>query len=323
MRREDGFIILGQGEYFERVTLGGLTVSLISSGDGTEIIQHELTAGAMWSITPSPGWSGLEFISIVSGELECKSKAGRTLLVPGNKLFTDQLNQDLFFIAKTDVVFLYIASQPVFMNYSRETRELLTLAQSIESKDGYTANHCHRIMELSMAVADIMGLPPSQRVALNIAALFHDLGKVRVPEEVLNKPGKFTPEEWEIVKKHAEHGRDILKETGLPFLNVPAEIVAQHHERHNGSGYPLGLAGTEIMTEAAIVAVVDSFDAIVSARVYKSANTIETGLAEIQRCRGTLYRPDVVDAFLQLPETILRGDELDTPDESATPSVVL
>lgn len=298
-----GITIQRVGQAVEHVQMKGLTVSLVASGDGTEVIRHTLTAGARWSMVPGDDWSALEFITILSGQLVFKSPTDEDIpLFPGDSFSASPIKQHAIFVAAVDTDFLYVSSQPVFHHYSMISREMMDLAVSIEEKDGYTADHCQRIMKFSMAVGEKMNFTSEQLHVLNFGAFFHDIGKIEVPEVVLNKPGKFTPEEWEIMKRHTVHGRDILERTGLPHLIAAGRIVEQHHERYDGQGYPHRLQGDEIHPAAAIIAVVDSYDAMTTDRVYQKGRSKAEALAEILRCRGTMYHPDVVDAFLAIAE---------------------
>jgi putative nucleotidyltransferase with HDIG domain len=178
------------------------------------------------------------------------------------------------------------------------------LAIAVEQKDGYTADHCQRIKEFAMRLGEFMNLSSSEMYPLNFGALFHDVGKVKVPEEILNKPGKLTDDEWFVMKKHTDFGAEILLDTKLPSLQVASNMVKYHHECWDGKGYH-GLGGTEIPIGACIVAVVDSYEAMTTDRAYQRARTREQALEELVRCRGTMYRPDVVDAFIKLSSGLL------------------
>jgi putative nucleotidyltransferase with HDIG domain len=297
-----GICHLTPGQAIEKTSVSGLTLSLLASADGTEIIHHKLTKGARWAIGPEEGWNALEFVFILSGELQSSDQ--KIVIKAGESISMAPIKRDLFFAAKTDTEFLYISSRPVFYHYSNIIKEMMDLAVSVEQKDGYTADHCTRIKDLSMMVADIMHLSPNELYDLNLGAFLHDIGKTMVPLNILNKPGKLTNNEWEIMKKHTIFGREVLEKTKFPSLSSAASIVEQHHERFNGSGYPYGLKKGEIKLGAAIVAVVDSYDAMTTNRVYSMARKKEEALAEIEMGRETLYHPDVVDAFLSISDKI-------------------
>ncbi|MCY0869580.1 MAG: HD-GYP domain-containing protein [Firmicutes bacterium] len=295
-----GFTLVPQGHALSTMALPGMDVSLVASGDGTEIILHRLDAGAQWALGPSGLLAPMEGCFILDGILRSQGDTLPMSLVAGDTLYAQPVTQDCVFVADTEVRFLYFSSQPVFHMYTGQLQQMMDLAVAVEQKDGYTADHCQRIMDLSMAVAKAMGLGPTQLYNLNLAAFLHDVGKVRVPEEILQKPGALTAQEWEIMKLHTVYGRDMLEETGLPVLARIGQIVVQHHERHSGTGYPVGLKGDQISIEAAVIAVVDSYDAMTTDRVYKRGRTIAEAHQEIASNRGLLFEPTVVDAFLSL-----------------------
>jgi HD-GYP domain-containing protein (c-di-GMP phosphodiesterase class II) len=297
---ESGIIHRKNGQAIEKVELKGLELSLLASGDGTEIIHHRLTAGSRWALMPEEGWNALEYFMVLSGKLMWQLSEGNITLRAGDSISATPVNKHSIFVAEVDTEFLYISSRPVFHHYSQAVQEKMRLAISIEQKDGYTADHCQRIMKHSMSVGETMGLSPNQLLGLNLGAFLHDIGKVRVPEAILGKPGALTSEEWAIMKLHTVYGRHMLEGTKIPHLVNAATIVEQHHERYDGSGYPHGVRSHEISIGAAIVAVVDSYDAMTTDRVYSKGRSREEALVEIEKGRATLYDPEVVDVFLSI-----------------------
>lgn len=159
-------------------------------------------------------------------------------------------------------------------------------------RDPYTGDHEQRVTLLADAIAASMGLQEARREGLHLAGQVHDIGKIGVPAEILAKPAQLTAMEYELIKQHPARGADLLAQ--IAFEQPVAEIVHQHHERLDGSGYPQGLAGNEIMLEARILAVADVVEAMASHRPYRAALGIETALAEVRRGAGTLYDPEVV-----------------------------
>jgi HD-GYP domain-containing protein (c-di-GMP phosphodiesterase class II) len=143
-----------------------------------------------------------------------------------------------------------------------------------------------------------MGLPEEQIDGIRMAGLIHDIGKINIPAEILNKPGQLTEIEYSLFKNHPQVGHDVLKTVEFPW--PVAQIVLQHHERRDGSGYPHGLSGEEIMIEARILAVADIVEAIASHRPYRPARGAGDALEEILHNKGTLYDPEVVDACLRV-----------------------
>jgi putative nucleotidyltransferase with HDIG domain len=173
-----------------------------------------------------------------------------------------------------------------------------SLASAVGQRDPYTAGHQQRVTKLALAIGVEMALPQEQVDGIRIAGLLHDIGKIGVPAEILSKPTKLTDAEFLIVKGHTTVGYDILK--GIDFPWPIARIVGQHHERLNGSGYPYGLKGPDILLEAKILAVADVVEAMSSHRPYRPARGIEAALDEINKNRGLLYDAAVVEACLRL-----------------------
>ena len=172
------------------------------------------------------------------------------------------------------------------------------LNKIVEIKDPYTGGHQKRVAELARTIATEMGLTPEQIDGLRLAAQIHDIGKIIVPSEILNKPGILSESEWGLVKNHAAIGYELLKDMNFPW--PVAEIVYQHHERMDGSGYPRGLKGEQIMIEARIMAVADVVEAMSSFRPYRESHALEDALSEIEVNRGRLYDPRVVEVCLDL-----------------------
>jgi PAS domain S-box-containing protein len=173
------------------------------------------------------------------------------------------------------------------------------LVSAIERRDPYTAGHQRRVAQLACAIAKEMGLPEEQIEGIRMAAVIHDVGKVNVPAEILSKPGRLNDIEFGLIKMHPQVGYDILSGV-IEFLWPIAEMVLQHHERMDGSGYPQGLSGEEILPEARILAVADVVEAMSSHRPYRPAHTIDEALEEISQNKGVLYDPEVVEACLKL-----------------------
>ena len=173
-----------------------------------------------------------------------------------------------------------------------------TLASTIEMKDLYTAGHQRRVTRLACAIAEELNLSEEQCDGLRMAGLIHDLGKINVPAEILSKPGQISELEKRLIRDHPRNCHDLLKHIDFPW--PVSQIVLQHHERLDGSGYPQGLKSDEIMLEARILAVADVVEAMASHRPYRPAHTIESALEEILQNKGTLYDPEVVDACLRL-----------------------
>jgi putative two-component system response regulator len=172
------------------------------------------------------------------------------------------------------------------------------LGRTMEIRDAYTYGHQKRVRRLACEIAGEMNLTQDQQDGLRLAGIVHDIGKISIPSEILSKPGQLTEIEYQLIKIHPESGYDILKD--IEFTHPVAEIVLQHHERINGSGYPKGLKGAEILLEARVLAVADVVEAMASHRPYRPAKGIDAALEEIEKTKGGLYDPGVVDACLRL-----------------------
>ena len=172
------------------------------------------------------------------------------------------------------------------------------LATMVEARDRYTAGHQVRVADLACMIARQMGVTESRIPIIRIAALIHDVGKVCVPTEILNKPAPLSPIEFEIVKQHPKAAYDVLSKIEFPW--AIADIVLQHHERLDGSGYPSGLRGDQIHLEAQIIGVADVVEAMSSHRPYRAAVGTEKGLEEISKGKGTRFNPAIVDACVHV-----------------------
>ena len=178
----------------------------------------------------------------------------------------------------------------------RTTIQVLVLA--VETRDPYTAGHQRRVVHLARAIATAMKLPQEKIEGIRMAGAIHDIGKISIPTEILSKPATLSAIEYALVKAHAQYGYEILKDVESPW--PLAEMVHQHHERMNGSGYPLGLKGDEILLEARILAVADVVESMASHRPYRPALGIDAALEEIEKNTTILYDPEVVNTCVRL-----------------------
>jgi PAS domain S-box-containing protein/putative nucleotidyltransferase with HDIG domain len=185
------------------------------------------------------------------------------------------------------------------------------LTAALESRDPYTAGHQRRVTRLACAIADEMELPDTTRMAVEVASTLHDIGKIAIPAEILTKPYGVSDAEFSVIKAHPVVAYEILKETHFPW--PVADIVLQHHERLDGSGYPAGLRGSAILLEARILSVADTVEALASHRPYRPAVTVPDALDHIVENRSVLFDPDVVDACLRTFESGFRLEETGSP----------
>src|SRR5438067_7383647 len=183
-------------------------------------------------------------------------------------------------------------------NAYRTTLQALTAA--LETRDAETHGHSERVVTFSLRLGREYGLNGAHMKALEFGSLLHDIGKIGVPDAILRKPAKLTDEEWVRMREHPMHGQQILR--GIKFLEGPARVVAQHHEKWDGSGYPVGLKAEEIDICARIFAVADAFDAITSDRVYRQAQSYEAATRELDEWAGRQFDSKVVEAFHRVPQ---------------------
>jgi len=179
---------------------------------------------------------------------------------------------------------------------------LEALGDALDLKDSETEGHSKRVTAYTIALARAMGLPPPEIKVIARGAFLHDIGKMAIPDGILRKPGKLTPEEEEVMRDHCTRGYHILRK--IPFLSEAAAIVYTHQEHYDGNGYPSRLRGNEIPIGARIFAVADAMDAITSDRPYRKSRSFDDAREEILRCAGTQFDPKVVEVFLKIPNEL-------------------
>ncbi len=179
---------------------------------------------------------------------------------------------------------------------------LEALGDALDLKDSETEGHSKRVTAYAIALARAMGIPPEDIKVIARGAFLHDIGKMAIPDEILRKPGKLTPEEQELMREHCSRGYQMLRK--IPFLSGAAEIVFCHQEYYDGNGYPNRLSGREIPIGARIFAIADALDAITSDRPYRQARGFAAAREEILRCSGTQFDPAVVEVFLKIPDEL-------------------
>jgi len=220
-----------------------------------------------------------------------QSRQALSLLTEAHRLF---LRLD----ARADLVDIGAKLQQLEETYLKVVRNW---GESIESSDSYTFGHCQRVAEFGVALARELGLDGVQLMTIRVGAYLHDLGKVKVPHEVLNKPGRLTDEEFAIIKRHPVWGEEMLADVELPWDVKP--IIRWHHEKYDGSGYPDRLKGEEIPLSAQIICMVDVFDALTTNRSYRGAMTPEVALGKMRET-AHWWRPDLFEAFLRVVATL-------------------
>lgn len=294
MKNLEGIKIGKKGSVLDSVQLDVTNISLLSRGDGTEVMLQSLEKDKLFYMYPSENPEVMEFCYILSGEIVCEIGEKKTILGPHDYFTASGLSDSIHFTVLSDVTFIWIITEPVFVHLSKEISDLMEIAKQVEAKDRYTHMHSDRVANYAVKIAKKMKLSKSQLENVNTAAVVHDIGKIHISEEILNKPSRLTDEEFAIIKKHPQDGAEMLKGTVYEELYP---IIVQHHERLNGTGYPYGLKGDEILLEACIIAVSDTFDAMTEDRAYRKAFNAQFAFDEIESMAGTHYDRKVVKAF--------------------------
>jgi len=197
----------------------------------------------------------------------------------------------------------------------RSTAAMQSLSATVDARDAYTAGHSRRVQQLALAIGRELGLSQAELDLLGHAALFHDIGKLAIPDAILLKPASLTAEEWELMQRHADEGARIIDRLG--FLNDAVPAIRHHHERFDGAGYPDGLQGEEIPLGARIIHVADALDSMLTTRIYRAARPASEALDELRRAAGTQFCPRCVAAL----ERILPIEGID--DEDKRPRVLV
>jgi len=182
---------------------------------------------------------------------------------------------------------------------------IATLSRAVDARDPYTSGHSERVASIAKKIAKKMGIPKKEFEQIELAAQFHDIGKIGVPDSILLKPGKLTDIEFNAIKDHPVIGTNILN--NIEFLNESLPIILHHHETYDGRGYPNGISGAEIPLGSRIISIADTYDAMTSDRPYRKALSHEEAIREILKCRGTQFDSEIVDAALDVLQNPLTG----------------
>ncbi len=221
------------------------------------------------------------------------------LLITANKQYDRRLEE--LVSARTNEVHAASSTLSAAIDKVSLTRHatLLALATALETRDIESPGHSERVVAYCKRLGIMLGLGGDEMAAIEQAALIHDVGKIAVPDPILMKKGPLTEQEMEHMRKHVDFSLQIMR--GMDLVHGATEIVAQHHERMDGKGYPKGLAGDDVVMGARILAVADAFDSMTSERRYESARTFESAIDELKRCSGSQFDPGVVSAFIRIP----------------------
>jgi HD-GYP domain-containing protein (c-di-GMP phosphodiesterase class II) len=180
------------------------------------------------------------------------------------------------------------------------------LAATIEARDPYIYGHSRKVSRYAVALAEAAGLPVEKVSVINTAAMLHDIGKIGVPDEVLNKTGKLDNESWKLIQAHPALSTTIVGHVASLVASLPA--ILHHHERWDGLGYPDGLKGSQIPVEARVLAIADAFDAMTSNRPYRSKLSYKKVMQELKQCSGTQFDPELIETFLPIALSVAPED---------------
>jgi HD-GYP domain-containing protein (c-di-GMP phosphodiesterase class II) len=272
-------------------------LSLLGKGDGAEVMIQEVDANEIVFIEPAEYSDVMEFFYILDGKLEIEKNKTKVSLSKDDYFYVHHLDEHVQFQTITDVKLLYFSTQPVFHYLSSTIKELTELAKIVEEKDIYTHGHTSRVKDYALKIGNKMRLSKEIIENIGFASLFHDIGKINVPDEILKKTGKLTDEEFEIMENHSAWGAEVVSKT---YYEKLSEIIRQHHERNDGSGYPNNITDEEILIEAKVIAVADSYDAMTSDRPYRKAMTPSVAAEELISLKGSKYEGAVVEALIQV-----------------------
>lgn len=295
MRKD--FFIGKKGTYKEQSNQKTARLSLLGKGDGSEVMVQEINENETVFIEPGDYNDLMEFFYVLDGELEIRENKTKKILNRDDYFYVHHLEEHVQFHTITDVKLLYFSTQPVFHYLSKTIRELIEITNDVEEKDVYTHGHIDRVRDYALKIGNEMRLSKEKIENIGLAALFHDIGKVKVPDEILKKTGKLTDEEYETMKNHPSWGAEIVSRT---YFEKLSQIINQHHERIDGSGYPDKLKGEEIFIEAKVIAVADSYDAMTSDRPYRKALSPPVAVEELIDSKGIQYDEKVVDALVSV-----------------------
>ena len=296
---EKGFpismVIGDKDDYLDKIERNTTSLSLLAKNDNFEIVDQTIVKEKIFMIHSDD--NAFEFYYILDGKI--MNKETGEILDSGSFISVQGEVNEAYFKTVEDSRILLVSTVPVFDSVEKRYNDLISLNDKVKVKDQETREHCKRLQELSLKTGEELELNDDQLFSLGYASFLHDIGKINIDSDILNKPGSLNSSEWGEMKKHSMIGKELIREyLKEGYFKDVAEIVCQHHEKFDGSGYPKGLKGEEIMIEARILTVVDAFDAMTSQRPYQDKISGKEALTEIKSCKGKHFCPKVVEAFI-------------------------
>lgn len=292
----NGFNIYTDNDYIKSFQNGAGSFNLFAQEKDLEVFESIINPGKSIICQPYESKDSINIMIILEGKMFHTNE--RRFIKSGDRITFKNLEETHHISVLEKTRLLMIRNSVHFVNQAGNTDIVYELIHQIQEKDHYTEIHCNDSGNLALQIATLMKLSDQQITNVGHAAKIHDVGKINTPIEILNKPSSLTYEEYELVKKHPQDGYNlVIESTGLADI---AKIILDHHERLDGSGYPNGLKGNELSIESRILAVVDSFDAMISKRPYKDPISIEDAIEDLKIHIGTWYDKEVVEALIEI-----------------------
>lgn len=292
----NGFNIFKDGKGIKEDVNKAGRFKLVIQDDDFEIFESHIHAGRSVICQPYECEDSLNVAFVLSGKLYHTNT--KSYILAGDHYTFKNLKETHHLSVEEETKLLMIRKKGFFIEQVSMTNEVTEIIDMIQKKDDYTEDHCNRTGNLATKIATYLNL--SDKIIQNVLYVgkIHDVGKIDIPVEILNKPGSLTLEEFDLVKKHSQRGHDIIMKT----MKQPeiAQVILQHHEKIDGSGYPFGLKGNEISIEAKIISVADSFDAMVSNRPYRKPMSVNEAIQELRCYSGKWYEEEIVEALVSV-----------------------
>jgi putative two-component system response regulator len=291
MPGESGMALLGH----IRASFPATAVVMVTGEDDQQLAMSAIEHGA-YGYMVKPVRSGELLINVANALHRRRSEADRQQMVHT----LENAVQDSSHKLEHALQELHLSESKV---WASQAETIMRLARLVEFRDEETGHHLQRMSSYCEILACELGLSERHREVVRLASQLHDVGKVAIPDSILRKPGKLTPQEFEVIQTHAEIGHQMLTGSSSEVVQTGAQIALTHHERWDGGGYPRELSGEDIPTEGRIAAIADVFDALTSDRVYRPAFPASLALRALEAERGTHFDPQMLDAFMHaLPE---------------------
>ena len=290
-------LFISKKKVINQINHKSYSLSLLATGGNVDVVIYDIRDDKPCNICPGENPDLMEFYYVLEGTVILKMDDGDVVLEKDEYFYVYNLLGIINFSTIHGAKLLNVSSQPMFKYLTDFHEGLGKLRESTELKDLYTYNHGYRVQMYSVKIGEKLKLSQESIYILQVSSLFHDIGKNNVPDNILKKPDKLTYDEYECIKKHSANSCMLLK--GM-FDETILRAVEQHHERLDGSGYPMALVDGQIMFEAKVIAVADAFDAITSDRAYRRGLSPLLAFQELEKVSGSQYDETVVNALREV-----------------------